>query len=135
MISEGLRVSNGLTTRLPRLARADEPMVYQDWEIPFGVSPTLQAFGPALLTLYQTPVSATAYFSLQSPAIFPEPEKFQPERWLLPNGEFNKGLLKYLVNFGRGTRQCLGMKYGLSLPIPFEMCPNSCLALLTANYT
>ncbi|EQK99207.1 cytochrome P450 [Ophiocordyceps sinensis CO18] len=92
VISEGLRVSNGLTTRLPRLARADEPMVYQDWEIPFG-----------------TPVSATAYFSLQSPAIFPEPEKFQPERWLLPNGEFNKGLLKYLVNFGRGTRQCLGM--------------------------
>lgn len=37
VISESLRVSNGLTTRLSRIAR-DGPMVYKDWVIPLDVS-------------------------------------------------------------------------------------------------
>jgi len=41
--------------------------------------------------------------------IFPEPSKFRPERWL-KEGKYNRALEKYLVNFGKGTRQCVGMK-------------------------
>lgn len=40
--------------------------------------------------------------------IYPEPHKFDPERWLQPN---SKALEKWLVPFSLGPRQCLGMKY------------------------
>lgn len=46
------------------------------------------------------------YFVMMDPSIFPEPTEFRPERWL----DSNNRLDKYLVAFGRGTRQCLGMK-------------------------
>jgi cytochrome P450 len=69
-------------------------MRYKDWEIPFG-----------------TPVSSTAYFILMSSTIFPDPFEFRPERWIDASGRFNYALeKKYLVNFGRGSRKCLGMK-------------------------
>jgi cytochrome P450 len=46
-----------------------------------------------------------------SPDIFPNPTVFQPERWIDAAGKFDYALeKKYLVNFGRGTRQCLGQK-------------------------
>jgi cytochrome P450 len=38
------------------------------------------------------------------PAIFPEPSRFLPDRWF---GETR--LDRYLVNFGKGTRICLGI--------------------------
>jgi cytochrome P450 len=37
VISEGLRISIGVTTRLPRIA-TDEVLKYKEWVIPFGVS-------------------------------------------------------------------------------------------------
>lgn len=42
-----------------------------------------------------------------SPDHFPNPETFDPERWLGPDAA---RLRKYLVAFGKGSRQCLGMK-------------------------
>jgi cytochrome P450 len=38
------------------------------------------------------------------PSIFPQPERFNPDRWL---GEAR--LDRYLVSFGKGTRICLGI--------------------------
>ncbi|CZR56606.1 related to cytochrome P450 CYP3/CYP5/CYP6/CYP9 subfamilies [Phialocephala subalpina] len=90
VISEGLRISIGVTTRLPRVA-TDETLVYKDWSIPF-----------------RTPVSETSYFILTNPKLFPDPFAFRPERWIR-GGQYNHSLDKYLVNFGRGSRQCLGM--------------------------
>jgi cytochrome P450 len=43
------------------------------------------------------------------PTLFPDPEKFHPERWIIA-AEQNEGLSKYLVTLGRGNRSCLGMK-------------------------
>ena len=43
-----------------------------------------------------------------SPALFPAPFSFTPDRWL---GENDKKLDKYLMPFSRGTRGCLGQKY------------------------
>lgn len=92
VIAEALRLSHGVTTRLPRIATGGV-MCYKDWEIPFG-----------------TPISSTMYFILMHPGLFPEPQTFLPERWLTSAGEFNHTLAnKYLVNFGRGSRSCLGM--------------------------
>ena len=38
------------------------------------------------------------------PTIFPDPERFDPERWLQ-----EQRLDKYLTNFCKGTRGCLGI--------------------------
>ena len=87
VIQEGLRLSYGMTTRLPRVA--PEAMQYKDWIIP-----------------PETPVSETPYFVLVDPSVFPEPEAFKPERWM------NQGqrLDRYQVTFGKGSRQCIGLK-------------------------
>ena len=39
-----------------------------------------------------------------NPSIFPKPREFIPERWLE-----NPRLIRYLVSFTKGSRQCLGM--------------------------
>lgn len=41
-----------------------------------------------------------------NPTLFPEPEKFIPERWL---GEKGKELEKWHVSFSKGPRHCIGM--------------------------
>ncbi|EXJ84137.1 hypothetical protein A1O3_04804 [Capronia epimyces CBS 606.96] len=87
IISEGLRLSYSVTTRTPRIAPT-EILRYKDWSIPPG-----------------TPVSMTNALVLMNPAIFPEPEKFRPERWL----DSGRSLEKYQVAFSKGSRQCLGM--------------------------
>jgi cytochrome P450 len=59
----------------------------------------------------KTPISSTAYFILMNSTIFPNPQEFRPERWIDAAAKFDHALeKKYLVNFGRGSRQCLGMK-------------------------
>ncbi|KAK0390740.1 hypothetical protein NLU13_0243 [Sarocladium strictum] len=89
VIKEGLRLSYGVTTRLPRIAHED--ITYKDFVIPAG-----------------TPVSQTPYFSLMHPGIFPDPQRFRPERWLEAEEKCQR-LNKYLVSFGKGTRQCVGL--------------------------
>jgi cytochrome P450 len=41
-------------------------------------------------------------------AIFPDPMKFSPERWLQGAEESNR-LNRYMVPFGKGSRMCVGM--------------------------
>lgn len=50
-----------------------------------------------------------------NPRIFPEPEKFDPDRWINA-AKSGQRLDRYLVSFGRGSRQCLGMKW-VALPL------------------
>ena len=40
------------------------------------------------------------------PSIFPEPRMFDPRRWIGPERDIRQ---KYLFNFNRGARQCVGM--------------------------
>ena len=86
-VHEAIRLSHGITTRDPRLA-PDEEIKYGDWAIPKN-----------------TPVSMTTVDVLMNKDIFPEPKKFVPERWLE-----NPDLMRYFVPFGKGSRQCLGIK-------------------------
>lgn len=86
VVTEGLRLSYSITTRLPRTA--NEPLIYKEWVIP-----------------PRTPISETLYSVLVDPSVFPEPEKFDPGRWLE-----HPELSKYFVVFGRGSRSCVGLK-------------------------
>ncbi|KAF9886007.1 hypothetical protein FE257_012188 [Aspergillus nanangensis] len=90
VITESFRLAFGTMTRLPRVA-PDEALVYKQWTIPPG-----------------TPLSQTAYLIHMDPSVFPEPEKFDPERWIRA-GENRKKLESVLVNWSKGRRQCLGI--------------------------
>jgi cytochrome P450 len=90
VVMEGCRVSYGVSHRLQRVS-PDAPLAFHEWMIPAG-----------------TPVSMTSVFMHDNPTIFPEPKVFRPERWL--KGDDSKERLdKYLVNFSKGTRACLGI--------------------------
>ena len=90
VIMESLRLSNGVSTRLARVA-SDRSIYFRDWEIPKG-----------------TPVGMTSTLIHQNPDIYPQPLEFVPERWLDPNER--QRLERYLVPFSRGSRQCAGIK-------------------------
>lgn len=87
VVLEGHRVSYGVVGRLQRIS-PDQPLRYKDWVIPAG-----------------TPVSMTSVMQHEDPNKFPNPKKFDPNRWL----DAPERLEKYLVNFSKGTRQCLGI--------------------------
>lgn len=88
VVLEGLRVSYGSVHRLQRV-HPDNVLKFQDWIIPPG-----------------TPVSMSSISMHDDPSIFPEPRKFGPQRWIGPDRDIRQ---KYLFNFGRGARQCVGM--------------------------
>lgn len=47
-------------------------------------------------------------FMHTNPEIFPDPFRFDPDRWL--QGEKSAALDKYMVAFSKGPRVCLGIK-------------------------
>jgi cytochrome P450 len=90
-IMEAVRLSYGLSARNPRTRR--QPLQYKDHVIPAG-----------------TCVSMTIPDLSHDPAIFPDHESFVPERWLNnPLTTTGEPLERFMVSFGRGTRNCLGM--------------------------
>ena len=93
VIKEGLRLHGGITARSQRVAPA-EPLHYADWIIPAG-----------------TPLSSMSYFIHYNAEIYPAPMMFTPERWLVADMD---RLDRYLVAFGRGTRNCVGTNLGMA---------------------
>lgn len=51
----------------------------------------------------------TSVLMHSNPNIFPEPERFRPERWLEQRPEGAPSLDRYLVTFTKGSRQCVGV--------------------------
>ncbi|KAL6229443.1 hypothetical protein BDW75DRAFT_245730 [Aspergillus navahoensis] len=89
-IKEGLRMSYGVTHRLQLIA--EEPLICSGVTIPAG-----------------TPVGMTSIFMHDSPAVFPEPREFRPERWLETDVETVQAMNRHFVPFSKGSRMCLGM--------------------------
>ncbi|RAL03516.1 cytochrome P450 [Aspergillus ibericus CBS 121593] len=89
VVNETLRLSTGISSRIPRIAPT-ETLVYKNYVIPPG-----------------TPLSHMHYFILMDPNIFPNPHVFDPERWIRAAAKGER-LDRYLVNFTRGPRICLG---------------------------
>lgn len=62
-----------------------------------------------ITTNSQTAVSMSGWMMHRNPDVFPNPDKFDPERWLDPDPEVVRARERCLVAFGRGNRMCLGM--------------------------
>ena len=88
-VKESLRLVFGAMGRLQRVNPYEE-MVFHDWVIPRG-----------------TPIGMTHRLMHLNEKIYPDPWKFDPERWL--QGEKSKELEKYWIPFSRGSRICLGI--------------------------
>jgi cytochrome P450 len=92
-VREGIRLSYGVSSRMPRVI--DAPVPYGGWIIPPG-----------------TPTSMTILDVQFNETLYPNSHEFVPERWLdspkAPNGE---SMEKYWVAFGKGPRNCIGIKY------------------------
>jgi cytochrome P450 len=91
VITEGLRVHPGGLVRMTRVAPEDT-MVYYD-----------KASGKEWVIEPSTPTSMTALDNNMNADIFPDPYKFEPERFIE-----NPRLERYVLTFSRGTRICLG---------------------------
>lgn len=91
VIQEGLRLHPGALTRMTRVA-PDRAMVYKD-----------RKAGREVVIPAGTPVSMTAATVQNNASVFPDPDKFEPERWVE-----NPRLDKYMLAFSKGTRICLG---------------------------
>ncbi|KAI8931386.1 hypothetical protein NX059_011719 [Plenodomus lindquistii] len=104
VINEALRMDNGVSCRNSRIAHS--PMVYGDYTIPA-----------------HTPVGMSSPNIHSNETIFPDAKSFIPERWLDSNGALGartfdgRPLDRYLMAFGRGARQCVGMNLSRA-----EMC-------------
>lgn len=90
---ETLRIFVGTSHRLQRIF-PDRVLQYRDFAIPPG-----------------TPISMSTIHTLHNPSIFPDPLKFDPDRWLPLKSEGQR-LLRYLVVWGRGSRACVGKELG-----------------------
>lgn len=94
IINEGFRLHSGIVARSQRVA--PEPLEFKDWVIPAG-----------------TPISSVSYFMHYNETIFPRPREYIPERWL--EAKEDRSLQSYMVNFGRGTRSCIGKNLAISM--------------------
>ncbi|KAJ5099918.1 benzoate 4-monooxygenase cytochrome P450 [Penicillium argentinense] len=89
VVYESLRLAYGPLIRMPRIAPT-ESLRYGEYVIPPG-----------------TPMSSITYFIHRDPTLFPNPDKFDPKRWL--QGAQSEDLKRYIVNFTKGSRACLGI--------------------------
>ncbi|OOF94142.1 hypothetical protein ASPCADRAFT_397829 [Aspergillus carbonarius ITEM 5010] len=87
-IYETLRRSYGPIFRAGRIAPT-ETLRYKDYVLPPG-----------------TIMSSSTYFIHRDPILFPDCDKFDPERWL--HGEKSEYLKRYHVSFSKGSRSCVG---------------------------
>lgn len=97
IIQESLRVMPGVSHRSARIPR-NEDLIYKsqdgsvEWVIP-----------------RDTPIGMTSMINHWNTELFPNPDEFLPERWLV-NGQQNYQLQKMLISFSKGSRACLGEK-------------------------
>ncbi|MCJ1467390.1 hypothetical protein MMC07_006014 [Pseudocyphellaria aurata] len=89
VIKEGLRVSMAKPSRMPRVV-PKPGWNYGEYYIP------------------ERAIVGVGAFELHwSPYVFPQPEKFLPERWLNATSEMSTNL----IPFGKGARSCLGRNF------------------------
>jgi hypothetical protein len=103
----------GISQRSPRIARTED-LVYksEDGEYQYVIPKG-------------TPIGESSRILHHNPKYFPDPFKFNPERWITKDGKRNVLLEKYILSFSMGSRICLGIKY--------VTCPGSIYYLSTAN--
>lgn len=100
VISEGLRLAYGVPSRLPRIA-PQENLIYrgrfQGMEIKYTIPSG-------------TPMGMSNAINHHDEDVFPESDRFRPERWLDLEEAQRRRMKNSLTPFSKGSRQCLGMK-------------------------
>ncbi|EPQ61028.1 cytochrome P450 sterol C22-desaturase [Gloeophyllum trabeum ATCC 11539] len=91
VVKESLRVKPPVTM-VPYTALKAFP-ISEDYTVPAGAM-----------------VIPSMYPSLHDESVFPEPEKFLPERWLDPQSPANQNPKNFMV-FGSGPHKCIGVEY------------------------
>lgn len=92
VIKEGFRLSYGVTTRLARVAP----------------DTTLHCYGHKIPA--DTTVSMTLVLQNMDTLLFPNPERFDPRRWLDSDDlHFDR----YFVNLSKSTRACVGINLAI----------------------
>ncbi|OJD28710.1 cytochrome p450 [Diplodia corticola] len=101
VVTEGLRLSYGVSTRLQRLA--PEPLSFTTGSGPTGSD---RRGGLTTHTIpANTPVGMSCPLVHLNPLLFPEPCEFRPERWL----DAPPALAGCILSFSKGSRQCIGI--------------------------
>ncbi|KAI1818677.1 putative cytochrome P450 [Poronia punctata] len=100
-ISEGLRLSYGVSTRLQRVS-PDGPMVYQP-------ASDVSAPKSEYVIPRGTPVGMSSTLIHHDEKLFPHSKEFDPTRWLDAQGRRDRSREKYILSFSRGSRQCIGI--------------------------
>ncbi|EGD97356.1 benzoate 4-monooxygenase cytochrome P450 [Trichophyton tonsurans CBS 112818] len=90
IIKEALRLSFGVAGRLPRVV-PEAGAEFDGYKVPAG-----------------TTVGMSSWTMHRNQDIFPDPDKFDPSRWLDP--KVSAELERYLVAFSKGSRACVGMQ-------------------------
>jgi cytochrome P450 len=86
--TEGMRLSPAVASRAARIT--DKDLFYKDWCIPAG-----------------TPFGMTTLLMHTDESLYPNPMRFDPDRWLVPRTRSVGGTI--YAPFSKGTRICLGM--------------------------
>ncbi|KAF3396164.1 Trichodiene oxygenase [Penicillium rolfsii] len=99
VVTEALRLSYGVSTRLPRIA-PNENLFYhgefQGRKVEYAIPPG-------------TPMGMSTVINHHNEDVFPDSHKFKPERWLDIEEHERRRMENSLTSFSRGSRQCLGM--------------------------
>lgn len=95
VVRESLRIGMIFSNRFPIISPA-KPLQYHEWVIPPG-----------------TRISMTYSRLMMDNSVYPNPWKFDPERFLPENPDFERNM-RHLVTFGRGNRACYGQNLAMS---------------------
>lgn len=58
----------------------------------------------------QTCVFSAQWYHCTNPTVYPQPELFKPERWLVDDADALHAMNRHLVVFSNGSRNCIGQK-------------------------
>lgn len=89
ILMEGMRLSPAIASRAARVT--DKDLFYDDWRIPAG-----------------TPVGMTTLLMHTDEKLYPDPMRFDPDRWM--DSTARGAAASKFAPFSRGTRICLGMQ-------------------------
>ncbi|KAJ6036817.1 cytochrome P450 [Penicillium herquei] len=101
VIKEGNRLSFSVAARTSRIAPG--PITYTPSHPDSNSAKTLKSY----VIPGGTPVSISTLSAHTASSIFPDPYKFDPDRWL---GEEGRERRKFQMAFGKGGRKCLGIE-------------------------
>lgn len=93
VVMETLRLNIGVSRRFPRVNHFGDTILTSETVIPRGC------------------IMSTSHRYLHlNPEIFPDPHKFDPDRWMR-SAEETQRLARYVVPFSKGNRNCLASRY------------------------